>query len=127
MHDLNTINRLNAETVGQTAQRERAAGKHVVVKFTGLHAVGYETYSTLDAAKEAYDAAVDSVASPDVRYVLLAPLSEAEAAVVRGRDQSEDRTLGDYVQRVRRAEGQSSTAVDDQVLAPADGEGSSAD
>lgn len=93
MHDLNTIIRLNAEAHGDAVDRRRAEGKFVVAKYTGLHLVSFEAYDTGAAALQALnDGRVG--ASPDVHFKLYNP-----TLVPRGRDQSEDRTLADYIAR----------------------------
>lgn len=53
MNDLNTINRLNAEAIERDIPRQLAAGKIVVAEYTGLHFVGYETFSGPNAEAEA--------------------------------------------------------------------------
>lgn len=53
MQDLNVIARQNAAAVERDIPRQLAAGKIVVAEFTGLHFVGYETFSGDNAKKEA--------------------------------------------------------------------------
>lgn len=85
MHDLNTINRLNVEAHHAAIQRERAAGKHVVVTYAGLHLVSHQSYDIIEDALNAYKA---PLAAPDEHRSLLPCLPDWHGAA---RDQSEDR------------------------------------
>ncbi len=100
MHDLATINRLNAEAFERGVAAFRAQGRHVLLKYEGLHLVSIETFSTANEVVDAHLRAIEA-AGPGERYVCLAPFhpDSPEVAQVRGRDQSEDRTLGDYINR----------------------------
>lgn len=53
MQDLNVIAKLNAEAIERDIPRQLAAGKIVVAEYTGLHFVGYETFSGETAEAEA--------------------------------------------------------------------------
>lgn len=86
MHDLNTINRLNVEAHHAAIQRERAAGKHVVLTYAGLHLVSHQSFEIIEDALNAYKA---PLASPDEHRSLLQALPDWHGAA---RDQSEDRT-----------------------------------
>lgn len=85
MHDLNTINRLNVEAHHAAIQRERAAGKHVVLTYAGLHLVSHQSYDIIEDALNAYKA---PLAAPDEHRSLLPALPYWHGAA---RDQSEDR------------------------------------
>lgn len=85
MHDLSTINRLNVEAHHAAIQRERAAGKHVVLTYAGLHLVSHRPFEIIEDAVNAYKA---PPASPDEHRSLLPALPAFHAAA---RDQSEDR------------------------------------
>lgn len=121
MHDLNTINRLNAEAFAASVDHYRAQGRFVVCTYTGLTLVSIETFGPeqLPLARAALSLPTDSI---DTHRKLLSPI----CAPVGGRDQSEDRTLaalgagepietseadsrprvlGDYVRQVEFAEG----------------------
>ncbi len=89
MHDLNTINRLNEQAHGHEILQQRAAGKHVVAVYEGLHLARHSVHDT-QAEAESFQA-WEGMKGVGVRAALLGPLTEAEAALVRGRDQSEDR------------------------------------
>lgn len=90
MHDLATINRLNFEAFGQAISRYRAQGRHVLTQHEGAHLVGFETFEDASAARDAL--ALHGNPGGGTRYQLLEPFApdSAEAAAVRGRDQSED-------------------------------------
>ena len=89
MHDLNQIRQLNSEAAyKQGVEKARAEGFFVVAKFTGLHFVGHEQFASAAAAVDYVDRQEQL---HGVTYTVLAPLSEAEVAKSRGRDQSEDR------------------------------------
>ena len=109
MHDLDTIERLNERATQESVPRLRADGKYVVVAYAGLRLLSITPF---DSAREAEVYFQTLKVHPDVRAELLLPLGadSAEAAVVKGRDQSEDRTLGDYVRRIE---------ADDDASAPA--------
>lgn len=55
MQDLNVIAKLNAEAIERDIPRQLAAGKIVVAEYTGLHFVGYETFSGDNAEAEAQE------------------------------------------------------------------------
>lgn len=99
MHDLNTITRLNAERFADGIKSLRAQGRYVLAKYDGLALVSIESFSDHQEAVAATTAA-SAAGGASERVQLFAPLSEAEAALARGRDQSEDRTVGDYAARL---------------------------
>lgn len=127
MHDLNTINRLNAENFAEGITQQTKAGAWVVAKYTGLHLVSFTAYANRDEAVAAVHEPTDS---PDVTLRLFSPPVPIT-------------TLGDYIRRVECDEklplgedgpllavaaGASTTAADDQLrLASVDGEGNTPD
>ena len=50
MHDIKAIDRLNVEGFLQDAEKWRAAGKHVLITFDGLHITGAESFASSDEA-----------------------------------------------------------------------------
>lgn len=88
MHDLNTINRLNAEAFADSIAKHRAAGRFVLAKYEGLALVSIEAFSDRPSAQQAFDATA-AVQHGGGRSVLFAP-TQAGVAVPQ-RDQSEDR------------------------------------
>ena len=81
MHDLNTINRLNAEAHADAINAARRQGKYVVATFAGLHVVGVASFSDSRSAVSALTAPVEA----SERRVIYGPITGAT------RDQSEDR------------------------------------
>lgn len=100
MHSLETLHRLNAEATEKAIKHYRDQGRWVVARYTGLHIAGIETFTDPAEANAAVRREVDS---PDQRLELHAPTPDAER--IGTRDQTEDRTLGDYIDRVARDEG----------------------
>lgn len=98
MHDLNTINRLNFEAFGDKVAQARAAGKHVLVYYAGLAITHVQTYDTAEQVREATGS--EELAA-DVTRRYFAPSVQTHNLT---RDQSEDRTLADYVARVNAQE-----------------------
>lgn len=98
MHDLNTINRLNFEAFGDKVAQARAAGKHVLVYYAGLAITHVQTYDTAEQVREATGS--EELAA-DVTRRYFAPSVQTHNLT---RDQSEDRTLADYVARVNAEE-----------------------
>jgi hypothetical protein len=96
MHDLNTITRLNAQAFADSIASYRAKGKFVLAKYEGLHLASIETFDDQRAAQVAFDT-IAAKRDPSGRTVLFAPLQAHE--VIGKRDQSEDRTLRDYIAR----------------------------
>jgi hypothetical protein len=84
MHDLNTIRRLNAEAHAESINTARAAGKHVVAEFAGLHLM--TTYAFDDVADAL--AALKAPAEAGDSRAYFPPVPAHHAA---RRDQSEDR------------------------------------
>ncbi len=62
MHDLNTINRLNAEAFADSIDHFRRQGRDVVATYAGLTLMSIETFSDRD---EALAAAAKPGESPD--------------------------------------------------------------
>ncbi len=60
MHDLNTIRRLNAEAHAASITAARAAGKHVVAEFAGLHLMTTEVFDNEAAALAALKAPTEA-------------------------------------------------------------------
>lgn len=100
MHSLETIHKLNAEALAKSAQHFADQGRFVVVTYFGLHVASVETFS--DQA-DAFTALNAPLSSPDVNRKLIPPTPAAQ--VVGPRDQSEDRTLASYINRVSAQEG----------------------
>jgi response regulator RpfG family c-di-GMP phosphodiesterase len=78
MHDLNTINKLNAETLGVTAQHLRAQGRWVILHKDGLHFTRVESFSTHQEAMNAYLHQVGKIAVSE-SINLLAPTTTTPA------------------------------------------------
>ena len=85
MHDLNTINARNEAAHGRAIQLERAAGRWVVARYEGAHLVSHDSYTEPPVVASGVSDGAGG------RVFVLAPLSKDKAALVRGRDQSEDR------------------------------------
>jgi len=102
MHDLNTINRLNAEAFAQSIDRFRAQGRWVLAHYDGLHLMSVETFSTAEDAAQALISAQESAGASD-HFKLASPVPAWHSAK---RDQSEDRptadprTLAGYINHV---------------------------
>lgn len=107
MHDLATIQRLNQQATEAAVPQLRAAGKHVLVISEGLTVASVVGYDTADQLIAALDAARHGDQAVGRTFTAYKPFDEnsAAAAVAKGRDQSEDRTLGDYVARKLAAAG----------------------
>ena len=74
MHDLNTINRLNAEGhAARQLESVRRSGKHVVAIFEGLHLVSFHANKCADGARSALETLKRS-ATPGQHFKLLEPL-----------------------------------------------------
>ena len=95
MHDLNTINRLNAEAFAKAIHNFRTQGRVVLARYEGSTLMSIETFETLQDAQLTLDLA-PAIAAQGERAVIYMPLPAFHAAQ---RDQSEDKTLGDYVTR----------------------------
>lgn len=81
MHDLNTINRLNAETHADAINAARRQGKYVVALYAGLHLVGFSSHDDSRSVVSAFGAPVEA----GERRVIYGPITGP------ARDQSEDR------------------------------------
>jgi hypothetical protein len=92
MHGLKTINQLNAEAIERSISHFQNQGRYVVATYTGLHILSVETFEDPLEAVSKFNSPVDS---PDVHRKILTPTAGRSVP----RDQSEDRTLGDYVAR----------------------------
>lgn len=91
MHDLNTINRVNAEAHAADINAARRQGKHVVGYFDGLHLMGFVAYNTAAEAAKIRD----HLTVAGERRVVYEPIKPAydrgTARAAALRDQSEDR------------------------------------
>jgi len=101
MNDLNTINRLNAEAFGDKVARARAAGKHVLVYKAGVAVTNFIEFDTAQEAQ--LHATGEGELAVDVTRHYFAPTTPSADPLLR--DQSEDRVLGDYVNRTLVEEG----------------------
>lgn len=112
MHDLNTINRLNAENFAEGINQQTRAGAWVVAKYTGLHLVSFTAYAKQAEAEAAVHEPTDS---PDVTLPLFSPPQPIRA-------------LSDYIRRVECDE-KLVLGEDGPLLAVAatDGEGNTPD
>lgn len=73
MHDLNTINRLNAESVAAASiQKARAAGNYALAKYTGLHLVDHVATGDKDSIEQAAKD-LNERALPSTVYKVMAP------------------------------------------------------
>lgn len=100
MHSLETIARLNAEATEKAIGHYCGLGRWVVAGYTGLHIVSLETFTNEAEALAAVRAELDS---PDQKRVLHPPKPADQVAGQR--DQSEDRTLAAYIDKVAKEEG----------------------
>ena len=110
MHDLNTINKINAGAFQKSISYYQAQGRHVLAKYEGLHLVAIETFSTPGEAAVAYAKGVTGNApATGTSFKLFSP---APAFYAAKRDRSEDhladlhpvptpqdKTLADYIAR----------------------------
>lgn len=117
MHDLNTINKLNANAFEAAIKNFQAQGRYVLAKYEGLTLTGIETFGNTDALCDGHYAALEAnPPSTGTHFKIFPPTAGFHAA---GRDQSEDRastqlsleelaalgrtgedkTLGDYISR----------------------------
>lgn len=85
MHDLHTIQRLNAEAHAASIKTAQNRGQHVVATYTGLALLRTQVFDDDASAIAAYNAP----AEPAEHRVLFAALPPSER--VGARDQSEDR------------------------------------
>jgi hypothetical protein len=98
MHGLNTIAKINNESFAAAIANYQAQGRYVLVTYGGLHISGIETF---EDPLEAVSKFNSPLPFPDVTRKILPPTARRPAP----RDQSEDRTLGDYVARKQAAAG----------------------
>lgn len=98
MHGLNTITKLNNETLTGFITNYQAQGRYVVVEYTGLRISSIETF---EDPLEAVSNFNRPVGSPDITRKIFPPSATRPVP----RDQSEDRTLGDYIARKQAAAG----------------------
>jgi len=97
MHDLNTIHKINAEAFSASISKFQAQGRHVLAKYEGLHLVAIETFTAAEDAILAYGAGVaENAPATGTNFKLFSPTPAFYAA---RRDQSEDKTLADYIAR----------------------------
>jgi cobyrinic acid a,c-diamide synthase len=59
MHDLHTINQLNAEAHAASIETACAAGKYVVAEYTGLHLMTTQVFDDEAAATKAMNAPLE--------------------------------------------------------------------
>lgn len=87
MHDLNTINKLNAEAHAKSVKTAQEAGLWVIAKYTGLHLLSTTNFNS---AAEAQDFLESEERNPVAgnHYRRFDPIAHP----VGHRDQSEDRT-----------------------------------
>jgi len=117
MHDLNTINKLNAEAFEAAIKNFQAQGRYVLAKYEGLALVSIETFGSADALCDGHYAALE--ANPPATGTHFKTFPPTAGFHATGRDQSEDRastqlgleelaalgrtgedkTLGDYITR----------------------------
>jgi len=79
VHDLNTIYKRNAETLGAAARHFRAQGRWVILRKDGLHFTSVESFSTHQEAMNAYLHQVDKTAISE-SLALLAPTTTTPAS-----------------------------------------------
>lgn len=73
MHDLNTISRLNAESVAaSTIRAARAAGHFALAKYEGLHLVSHVATGCKESVEQAA-ADLTARATAGTRYEVMAP------------------------------------------------------
>lgn len=97
MHDLNTLNRLNADAFNAAPTAARRAGKHVVTVREGLTLASFTQHDT-DVEAQGQRVKLQAERAPGRTVQVFGPLDEPFAR----RDQSEDRapaagTLGEYI------------------------------
>lgn len=90
MHGLSTIQKLNANATAKAIEAARASGQHVTVLKAGAHIHSHSVHGTAAAAVGAAFTQGTAHAAEITHTEILPPLGEAQAALVRGRDQSED-------------------------------------
>ena len=124
MHDLNTINRLNAEAFEAAIKNFQAQGRYVLAKYEGLTLVSIKTFSTSDALRDARLAALEiNHPATGTHFKTFPPTAGFHAAkrdqsedrpashtveelaalgrrsVIEGANEAPERTLGDYISR----------------------------
>ena len=80
MHDLNTINKLNAQQFAEWAEGLRGEGKHVLVTYEGLHVVGLESFTDRDEAFAKLNEA-QGAATAGQHFKMMLPAKDGQAAV----------------------------------------------
>ena len=80
MHDLNTLNKLNADQFATWAQGLRNSGRHVLVTYEGLSIVGLESYADRDEAFAKFNE-VQQAATAGQHFKLMLPATADQAAV----------------------------------------------
>lgn len=88
MHDLHTINRLNAEAFAKSVKKYQDQGRHVVATYNGLALVSIETFSDHEDAQAAFSKVNALRDSSNARLFFPTPTDQ----VIGAHDQSEDRT-----------------------------------
>lgn len=82
MHSLSAIQRKNALATAKAIQARRASGKFVVVHYAGATILTFDVHAERPTDVKPHEFATHTE--------VLEPLGQADAALVRGRDQSED-------------------------------------
>ena len=98
MHDLNTINRLNAEAFEAAIKNFQAQGRYVLAKYEGLTLVSIETFGSADALCDGHYAALEANPPATGTHVKTFPPTAGFHAAKR--DQSEDRPAGHTVEEL---------------------------
>lgn len=87
MHDLQTINRLNATAFAESVKKYQDQGRHVVATYNGLALVSFETFTDHAEAQAAFNRVNSLRDSSSARLFFPTPTDQ----VIGQRDQSEDR------------------------------------
>lgn len=89
MHDLNTINKLNANAFEAAIKNFQAQGRYVLAQYEGLTLVSIETFGSADALCDGHlDALEKNPPATGTHFKTFPPTAGFHAA---HRDQSEDR------------------------------------
>lgn len=96
MHDLNTLNRLNADAFQRAIQNFQAQGRFVLATYEGLTLTTIESFSSANEMVDAHHAAVQAnPATTGTNFKCFQPTAGFYAAGRTGAD----KTLGDYISR----------------------------
>lgn len=99
MHDLNTINKINAGAFAASIASYRSQGRFVLARYEGTHLVSIETFSEQAPAQVALDSAVSAQHGGE-RNVLFTPITARLPAEIP--QQTTEKTLGDYINRLNK-------------------------